>query len=110
MESVTRILLGAWDRRDKIGSPCAVMQYMVIETFLPNCKPLVYERFREKGRMLPEGLRYIDSWVENNGDRCFQLMETDSPELFATWIGRWSDLVSFKLIELEDRVASQSAN
>ena len=80
------------------------MKYMVLETFRPGCKAIVYERFREKGRMLPDGLRYIDSWVEKDGGRCFQLMESDSPELFEEWTAGWSDLVSFEIIELEDRV------
>jgi len=78
------------------------MKYIVIETFRPNCKALVYERFRDKGRMLPDGLRYFDSWLEKNGDRCFQLMETDSPELFGAWTAAWNDLVSFEIIELEN--------
>jgi hypothetical protein len=77
------------------------MRYIVIETFRPGCKASVYERFRQKGRMLPDGLRYIDSWLEKDGDRCFQLMETESPELFEKWIASWSDLVSFEVIELE---------
>ena len=77
------------------------MKYIVVETFRPGCKTLVYERFREKGRMLPDGLRYIASWLEKDGERCFQLMETDSPDLFETWIASWSDLVSFEVIELE---------
>ena len=79
------------------------MTYMVVETFRPNSKALVYERFRDKGRMLPDGLRYINSWLEKNGDRCFQLMETDSPELFEGWIAAWADLVSFEIVELEKR-------
>ena len=77
------------------------MKYMVIETFKPGGKELVYERFRQKGRMLPDGLRYIDSWLEKDGDHCFQLMETDSPELFEQWTSAWSDLVSFEIVELE---------
>ena len=77
------------------------MNYMVIETFEPGGKELVYERFRQKGRMLPDGLRYIDSWLEKDGDRCFQLMETDEPELFDRWTAAWSDLVLFEIIELE---------
>lgn len=77
------------------------MRYMVVETFAPGCKDAVYERFREKGRMLPDGLFYIDSWLEKDGDRCYQLMETDSPELFDRWIEQWKDLVSFRVIELE---------
>jgi len=79
------------------------MKYMVLETFRPECKARVYERFREKGRMLPEGLRYIDSWLEKDGDRCFQLMETESPAMFEQWTAAWSDLVSFEIIELEER-------
>ena len=77
------------------------MKYIVIETFRPNCKAPVYERFRQKGRMLPDGLHYLDSWLEKNGDRCFQVMETDAPDLFETWTASWSDLVSFEIIELE---------
>jgi Protein of unknown function (DUF3303) len=77
------------------------MNYMVIESFRPDGKELIYERFRQKGRMLPDGLRYIDSWLEKDGDRCFQLMETDSPELFEQWTAAWNDLVSFEVIELE---------
>lgn len=52
--------------------------------------------------MLPDGLRYVDSWIEKDGDRCFQLMETNSPKLFETWVAAWSDLVSFEIIELEE--------
>jgi hypothetical protein len=78
------------------------MNYIVIETFKPGGKELVYERFREKGRMLPDGLRYIDSWLEKDGNRCFQLMETDARELFEQWTGAWSDLVSFEIVELEE--------
>jgi hypothetical protein len=74
---------------------------MVVETFAPGRKAAVYGRFREKGRMLPDGLFYIDSWLEKDGDTCYQLMETDSPQLFDKWIEQWKDLVSFKVIELE---------
>lgn len=79
------------------------MKYMVIETFRPGGKAAVYERLREKGRMLPDGLRYIDSWLEKDGDRCFQLMETDAPALFDRWTAAWNDLVMFDIIELEKR-------
>jgi len=48
--------------------------------------------------MLPEGLKYIDSWVEPNYDRCFQLMETDDPALFDQWIANWDDLMDFEII------------
>jgi Protein of unknown function (DUF3303) len=70
------------------------MFYMVVETYRDGPGP-VYERAAEQGRMLPEGLRYIDSWVVDDGrlDRCFQLMETDDPDLLDVWRARWADLV-----------------
>ena len=78
-------------------------RYMVIEQFPPGAKEKVYERFRVKGRMLPDGLVYIDSWLEKDGDRCFQLMETDDFALFRTWTERWRDLVSFEIIEIGEK-------
>lgn len=78
------------------------MKYMVIETFKPGKRAAVYERFNERDRLLPDGLEYIDSWVEDGGDRCFQLMETSRPDLFDVWTSQWCDLVSFEIVELED--------
>jgi len=78
-------------------------RYMVIERFAPGMKSKVYERFEEKGRMLPEGLTYIDSWLEKDGDRCFQLMETNDPSLFHLWTDCWKDLVSFEIIKLGEK-------
>jgi hypothetical protein len=78
-------------------------KYMVIENFKSGCKEKVYQRFNEKGRMLPNGLVYIDSWLEKDGDRCFQLMETDNPGLFPLWTRRWEDLVIFEIIEIEEK-------
>jgi hypothetical protein len=62
--------------------------YMVIETFKPGAKEAVYERFHRGGRMLPDGLHYIDSWLEEDGDRCFQLMATEDRALLDEWISR----------------------
>jgi hypothetical protein len=76
---------------------------MVIETFRPNAKEKVYQRFREKGRMLPQGLVYIDSWLEKDGDRCFQLMETNDRALFDRWMECWKDLVGFEIVELGEK-------
>ena len=87
------------------------MLFMVIEHFKNRDGTAVYRRFREHGRMMPEGLRYIDSWVEPNYDRCFQLMECDDPTLFQQWISYWHDLVEFEIIpvvtsrEASERVA-----
>ena len=75
-------------------------KYMVIETFFPGGKEKVYERFHARGRMLPDGLVSLNSWLEKDGDRCFQLMETHDPSLFAVWVKLWEDLVSIEVIEL----------
>lgn len=74
------------------------MLYMIIERFKNRDAKAVYRRFREKGRMAPEGLTYIDSWVETNFDRCFQLMECDDPESLEQWASRWRDLVDFEFV------------
>ncbi len=74
---------------------------MVVEYFKPGAKEAVYKRFHAEGRLLPEGLEYLDSWREHEGDRCFQLMQTDYESLFAEWISRWQDLAEFEVIRLE---------
>jgi hypothetical protein len=74
------------------------MLFMVIEKFKNHSARQVYRRAQEKGRMLPEGLHYVDSWVASNFDRCFQLMETENPTLFDKWIVQWEDLVDFEVI------------
>lgn len=70
---------------------------MVIETFKGDAGA-VYRRFRERGRMLPAGLRYVDSWVARDAGRCFQLMECDEPRLFDEWIAHWQDLAAFEIV------------
>ena len=74
------------------------MLFMVIERFKNNDAAAVYRRFRETGRMTPEGLNYVDSWVESNFQKCFQLMECDDPSLLQQWMSRWQDLVEFEII------------
>jgi hypothetical protein len=76
---------------------------MVIEHFAPGAKAQIYQRFHQKGRMLPDGLIYIDSWLEKEGDRCFQLMETENYALFEQWIENWKDLGRFEIIELGEK-------
>lgn len=78
-------------------------RYMVIEQFVPGKKEQVYERFRTRGRLMPEGLHFVESWLEKDGDRCFQLMETGDFSLFARWTANWSDLVRFEIIELGEK-------
>lgn len=79
---------------------------MVIERFRPGCIGEVYRRFDAKGRMMPEGLTYLDSWISSDLTTCWQLMETDRFELFSEWTRHWDDLVEFEIVPV---VASAEA-
>lgn len=72
-------------------------RYMVVERFTSGPAP-IYARAAAEGRMLPDGLEYVDSWVDERLDRCFQLMETEDPSLFEEWIDRWNDLAEFEVV------------
>jgi hypothetical protein len=76
----------------------AAMLFMVIERFHGQDPAPIYARLREQGRMLPDGLRYVDSWVEANLGRCFQLMECDDVLLLQQWVAQWLDLVEFEIV------------
>ena len=76
------------------------MLFMVVERFKEGKAKEIYCRFQEKGRMMPEGLQYVDSWVEVNFNRCFQLMECDDLRLLQEWIFQWQDLVEFEIISI----------
>jgi len=71
--------------------------YLIIERFKNQDPVPVYRRFRERGRLAPEGVRYLSSWVDENLERCFQLMETESRQLLDEWISNWNDLVEFEV-------------
>ena len=74
------------------------MLFMVIERYKNRDAKAVYSRYRERGRMLPGGLAHVDSWVETNFDRCFQLMECNDPRLLDEWASHWRDLVEFEFV------------
>ncbi|HEV7698639.1 MAG TPA: DUF3303 family protein [Pyrinomonadaceae bacterium] len=71
---------------------------MVVEHFKDRDPRPVYKRFAEKGRLMPDGLKYVNSWIEVGMDRCFQVMETDDPILLQEWIKNWGDLVDFEVV------------
>ena len=89
------------------------MLYMIIEHFRNQDPVPVYRRFRDRGRLAPEGLHYVSSWVDLKLERCFQLMETEHPELLEPWLANWSDLVEFEVYpvisssEAAERVSSR---
>jgi len=74
------------------------MLFMVLERFRNADPKPIYERFKQSGRLMPDGLRYVDSWIEANFDRCFQLMECDDVRVLMEWILQWNDLVEFEVI------------
>jgi hypothetical protein len=87
------------------------MLYMIVEYF-KNADPVpVYRRFRDQGRLAPDGLTYVSSWVDADLSHCYQLMETADRDLIDQWIANWGDLVEFEVHtvitskEAADRVA-----
>jgi hypothetical protein len=81
--------------------------YMVVEHFHPGAAPAIYRRARERGRQLPDGLEYLDSWVDLDYARCYQLMRTEDPSLLEVWMRAWNDLVRFEVIAV--RTSAEAA-
>lgn len=74
------------------------MLYMVIERFKDGAAPQIYQRLRGKGRMMPEGLEYVSSWIDLDFKICYQLMRTDEASLFPQWTDAWKDLMDFEIV------------
>ena len=74
------------------------MRYMIIEHFHQGDPLPVYRRFRAQGRLAPDGLRYVDSWVTHDLAHCYQVMECEERALLDAWIANWADLVDFEVI------------
>jgi hypothetical protein len=83
------------------------MQYMIIEKFHPGKVKAIYQRFAAKGRMLPEGVNYISSWINESVTGCYQVMESESPGKLQLWIDQWKDLVDFEVVPV---ISSAQAN
>jgi hypothetical protein len=80
--------------------------YMIVERFRNQDPIPVYRRFRERGRLAPEGLQYLTSWVDEELATCFQLMETVDRTLLDEWAGNWTDIVEFEIYPV---ISSQEA-
>ncbi|HMG93373.1 MAG TPA: DUF3303 family protein [Chryseolinea sp.] len=74
------------------------MLYMVIEHFRPGKVKEMYKRFDERGRMAPEGVNYVNSWIDHDVKTCYQIMESPSEEKLKEWTSKWEDLVDFEII------------
>jgi hypothetical protein len=72
--------------------------FMVIERFKNRDAKAVYRRFRDQGRGAPDGLRYVNSWIAANLDRCYQVMECDDVRFLQQWVASWSDLIEFEIV------------
>lgn len=82
---------------------------MVIERFKTPSAIEVYRRARDHGRLLPDGLDYVSSWVDLDFTTCFQLMKTDNETLFDHWVSRWQDLVDFEIIPVQTSAEAMQA-
>ena len=85
------------------------MLFMVIEHFRNGDARPVYRRFRDRGRLAPEGLRYVASWVTEDLRRCYQVMECDDPALLDQWMAQWEDLVDFDVLPVQTSAAAADA-
>jgi len=85
------------------------MLFMIIEHFRPGQAPAVYRRFQERGRMAPPGVRYVDSWVDLDFRRCFQIMEAEDEQVLRGWTENWDDLVDFEIIPVRTSAEAASA-
>jgi len=85
------------------------MLYMIIENFRDGDARPVYRRFRDRGRLAPDGLRYVSSWVTSDLRRCYQLMECDDVGLVEEWMRQWQDIVDFECIPVMTSAEAASA-
>jgi hypothetical protein len=80
------------------------MLYMVVERFKEGGAPEIYRRLRDKGRMMPEGLEYVSSWIDLDFKTCYQLMRTEDESLFRRWTDAWDDLMEFEIVPVRPSV------
>ncbi len=85
------------------------MLFMVVETFRNQDGKAIYRRFRDKGRMAPEGLKFVSSWTAADLGRCFVLMECDDVALLQRWTAEWSDLAAFEIVPVSTGAATAEA-
>jgi len=74
------------------------MVYLIIEHYRDGDAVRVYRRFRDRGRMAPQGLRYVASWVTEDLCHCYQIMECDDRTLLDRWMDAWRDIADFEVV------------
>ncbi|MCP4441780.1 MAG: DUF3303 domain-containing protein [Aureispira sp.] len=76
--------------------------YMIIEHFHQDKLKEIYDRFDKKGRLMPESVHYINSWIDEKVEVCYQVMEAESREKLLEWISNWEDVTDFEIIPVID--------
>jgi hypothetical protein len=84
------------------------MLFMVIERFKPGTVPAIYQRLKERGRTLPDGLNYQVSWITADLGRCFQVMECDDAALLQEWVLSWGELVEIEIVPVVPSAVTQT--
>ena len=84
------------------------MHFMVIERFRNRDPVPVYRRFRERGRLMPEGLQYLTSWITEDLSRCYQVMECADRGMLDEWMAHWSDLMDFEVLPVRSSAEVQA--
>ena len=85
------------------------MLYMVYERFREGAAPEIYRRLRDKGRMMPDGLDYVSSWIDLEFKTCYQLMRTEDEKLFQPWMDSWDDLMQFEIVPVRPSAEAAQA-
>ena len=85
------------------------MLFMIIETFRNGDPVPTYRRFRDRGRLMPDGLEYRGSWVTDDLRRCFQVMECEDPRLLERWMANWNDITDFEVIPVVTSAQASAA-
>ena len=85
------------------------MLYVIVENFRGGDPVPVYRRFRDRGRLAPDGLRYHGSWVTADFRRCFQVMECDDPRLLQQWMANWQDVIDFEVTAVQTSADAAAA-
>lgn len=89
------------------------MRFLIIEHFRGGDPVPVYRRFRERGRLAPEGLSYVSSWITEDLTTCYQVMECAERRLLDEWMAQWRDLIDFEIVpvlssaQVQERLAPQ---
>lgn len=85
------------------------MLFMVMERFKPGRAPEIYRRFRDRGRLVPDDVQYVASWVDLRFERCFQVMDAENEGRLRIWTTQWDDLTDFEIVPVQTSAEAAAA-